>query len=180
MNANLPPHLHFDWKEAPMPETTQVPAAAEELEVAFDAQSSDPFGMQLAPGRVVDAAVDPPKRRTYDAVLIQAGYIMQDDGQPSDWWIPAEVLGKAVMDGLFEGIPHYVDHPEMFGFGWHQRPSVRDLAGIVSEVMDQAVRPLFTSGMCIPRATLINDRRETSYAKSSPKSGIFMGSISSI
>ena len=121
-------------EEAPLPEEQQMGDARRVEQDALGQHN----GVQLAPGRVVDASGDPPsgrsRPRTYDAVLVTAGHIMQDDGQPSDWWIPARVLGEAVMEGLFEGIPHYVDHPELFGFGWHQRPSVRDLAGIVSEV----------------------------------------------
>lgn len=69
----------------------------------------------------------------YDAVLVTPGRIQQDDGEPSDWLIPAHVLQEAVARGLFSGLPHYVDHPDQFGFGWHQRPSVRDLAGIATD-----------------------------------------------
>ena len=70
--------------------------------------------------------------RSYQAVLVQPGWIKQDDGQNSNWLIPAHVLQNALNDGLFAALPHYVDHPDLFGFGWHQSPSVRDLAGIAS------------------------------------------------
>jgi hypothetical protein len=69
----------------------------------------------------------------YDAILVQPGWIRNADGTDSDWLIPADVLQDAADRQLFSGISHYVDHPELFGFGWHQAPSVKDLGGVVSD-----------------------------------------------
>jgi hypothetical protein len=69
----------------------------------------------------------------YDAILVKPGWIRNADGTDSDWLIPADVLQDAADRQLFSGISHYVDHPELFGFGWHQSPSVKDLGGVVSE-----------------------------------------------
>jgi hypothetical protein len=74
-----------------------------------------------------------PQPRTYSAILITPGRVRQDDGDDSHWLIPAQVLQDAVDQGLFSPLPHYVDHPDLFGFGWHQNPSVRDLAGIATD-----------------------------------------------
>ena len=81
---------------------------------------------------------------TYDAILVTPGWIRQDDGQDSNWLIPDHVLQDAVDQGLFSPLPHYVDHPDLFGFGWRQSPSIRDLAGLASDAAwdpdHQAVR----------------------------------------
>jgi len=69
----------------------------------------------------------------YDAILVKPGWLRNADGTDSDWLIPADVLQDAADRQLFSGISHYVDHPELFGFGWHQAPSVKDLGGVVSE-----------------------------------------------
>ncbi len=68
----------------------------------------------------------------YDAVLVQPGFIRSADGTDSDWLIPASVLRDAADRGLFSPVSHYVDHPEKFGFGWPQTPSVRDLGGVIT------------------------------------------------
>lgn len=66
---------------------------------------------------------------TYDCLLIGAGKIRQADGEESSWLIPADVLRNSAP--LFQGIASYLDHPALFGFGWEQRPRLRDLAGVV-------------------------------------------------
>lgn len=71
-----------------------------------------------------------PGTRLYDCLFIGAGRVRQADGELSKWLIPAEVLQDAVP--LFEGAASYLDHPSLFGFGWHQAPSVRDLVGVCS------------------------------------------------
>jgi len=68
----------------------------------------------------------------YDAVLVQPGFIRNADGTDSEWLIPAAVLRDAADRGLFSPVSHYVDHPEKFGFGWPQTPSVRDLGGLIT------------------------------------------------
>jgi hypothetical protein len=64
----------------------------------------------------------------YSAIFIRAGRVLQADGQESNWLIPAAALQDAVR--LFQGVPIYLDHPELFGFGWHQDPKVANLIGI--------------------------------------------------
>jgi len=86
---------------------------------------------RVSAGHVVLQPTD--TRRLYDAILVTPGRIRQDNGDDSNWLIPAEVLQDAADRGLFAAIPHYVDHPDQFGFGWHQRPSVRDLAGVATQ-----------------------------------------------
>jgi hypothetical protein len=132
-------------QEAPMSHLTQDETPAPALP---DAQGDDlqenrgnhPLNPQNGPqkasqrvalGRVLLSPTG--EQRLYDAVLVTAGWIQQDNGQNSDWLIPADVLRASLDRGLFSSLPHYVDHPEMFGFGWAQRPSVRDLAGIASD-----------------------------------------------
>jgi hypothetical protein len=66
--------------------------------------------------------------RAYQCLLIGAGRVRTTDGSDSRWLIPPEALQPAAH--LFDGVPSYIDHPSMFGFGWHQEPSLRDLAGV--------------------------------------------------
>ena len=66
--------------------------------------------------------------RAYLCLFIGAGRVRRTDGAESNWLIPAGPLQEAAH--LFEGVSSYIDHPSMFGFGWHQEPSLRDLAGL--------------------------------------------------
>ena len=134
-----------EQKESPMtepipehtPTAPQPPAEADPTQDRGNHPSSPPSAAQDASQTVASGAVRlegvSPDWRAYEAVLVSAGRIRQDDGQESSWLIPGRVLDEAVAQGLFKGLPHYVDHPDKFGFGWRQSPSVRDLAGIVSE-----------------------------------------------
>ncbi|MBN1640374.1 MAG: hypothetical protein JXA09_03990 [Anaerolineae bacterium] len=69
--------------------------------------------------------------RIYRCLYIGAGRVQTVNGQPSNWLIPAEPLQAAV--AVFEGAPSYLGHPELFGFGWRQEPSVRNLVGICTD-----------------------------------------------
>lgn len=67
-------------------------------------------------------------RREYDCVFMQPGRVKQADQTDSNWLIPAEAIKTAAP--LFTAISSYLDHPELFGFGWHKRPKVEQLVGI--------------------------------------------------
>ncbi len=67
-------------------------------------------------------------RREYTCTFITAGRVIRADQSESNWLIPAPALIAAAP--MFEGIPSYLDHPELFGFGWHQEPQVKHLAGV--------------------------------------------------
>jgi hypothetical protein len=64
----------------------------------------------------------------YSAIFIRAGRVKQANGEDSNWLIPAGALQDATP--LFQGVPVYLDHPELFGFGWNQDPKVANLIGI--------------------------------------------------
>ena len=67
-------------------------------------------------------------RREYACTLISPGYIKKADGTDSNIFIPAKTLRLAA--DKFAAKPVYLDHPELFGFGWRQAPQVKALAGI--------------------------------------------------
>ncbi len=67
-------------------------------------------------------------RREYDCIFMQPGRVKQADQKPSNWLIPADVIKAA--EPLFNSVSSYLDHPEVFGFGWHQSPQVHNLAGV--------------------------------------------------
>lgn len=100
-----------------------------------DRQTAAPDSSQrVALGRVLlQLAEQAGESCQYDAILVQPGHIRKADGTDSEWLIPADVLQDAADRGLFSAVSHYVDHPEMFGFGWPQTPSVRDLGGVVTD-----------------------------------------------
>ncbi|MCJ7738947.1 MAG: hypothetical protein MUQ10_16800, partial [Anaerolineae bacterium] len=80
-------------------------------------------------------------RREYLCSFMEAGRVKQADQQSSDWLIPADAIAAAAH--LFQARPSYVDHPDLFGFGWHQDPSVSRLVGVTSEPMwDDGLRVL--------------------------------------
>jgi len=68
----------------------------------------------------------PTNNGDYLCLLIRAGYVKQDDGQDSDWLIPAAVLREAVP--LFT-VPAYLDHPSRILFGYED-PQVAQLFGM--------------------------------------------------
>lgn len=65
---------------------------------------------------------------SYQCLFMGAGRVRHACGDDSDWLIPAQILHNAAH--LFESVPSFIDHPQLFGFGWRQEPSLRDLAGI--------------------------------------------------
>ena len=69
--------------------------------------------------------------REYDCLFIGAGRVRQADGNPSKWLIPMQALIDAVP--LFQGAASYLDHPALYGFGWHQSPSLSNLVGVCSD-----------------------------------------------
>jgi len=82
-------------------------------------------------GRVILAPVDAATRsagREYDCVFLTPGRVMKADGTESDWIIPPEPVKAAAP--LFNALSSFLDHPEMFGFGWHQAPQVKNLVGV--------------------------------------------------
>ena len=81
--------------------------------------------VRLAP---IDRSVD---RRSYLCDFIHAGPVKQADQQPAPWVIRAEALAAGAP--LFGARPVYLDHPRLFGFGWHQQPRVADMVGITSQ-----------------------------------------------
>jgi len=87
-----------------------------------------PDALTLASGRLFLAAVDRSARREYRCSFMTAGRVKQVDQQPSSWLLPPEVLAASAH--LFEARPSYLDHPDLFGFGWHQEPKVARLIGV--------------------------------------------------
>lgn len=67
-------------------------------------------------------------RREYDCIFMQPGRVKRADQEPSNWLIPADVIKAA--QPLFNSVPSYLDHPDLFGFGWHQNPQVAKLVGV--------------------------------------------------
>lgn len=67
-------------------------------------------------------------RREYECVFMQPGRIKRQDQEPSSILIPTDTIKRA--EPLFNSIASYLDHPELFGFGWHQAPEVKKLAGV--------------------------------------------------
>ena len=86
-----------------------------------------------------------PGRREYDCDFMAAGRVRKADGEDSNWLIPPEVL--ATHFGQFDGIPSYLDHPSLFGFGWRQDPKVKDLVGITFSAGYDAERKVITGGL---------------------------------
>lgn len=75
----------------------EAPVARQELESVLDR-----WGAQLGPRPRRKGA-----RREYDCTFLRAGRVPGDDGTPSAWMIPAEVLRESV--GRFEARPVYLD-----------------------------------------------------------------------
>ena len=82
----------------------------------------------ISTGRVLLQPSKQTGRTEYECIFTKAGRVVRADGQPSNWLIPARVLAGAAP--LFDAISVYLDHPEMFGFGWHQTPKVANLCGV--------------------------------------------------
>lgn len=67
-------------------------------------------------------------RREYECIFMQPGYVKRADQTQSDWLIPAAAIQAA--EPLFNSVSSYLDHPGMFGFGWHQDHLVKNLVGV--------------------------------------------------
>lgn len=69
-------------------------------------------------------------RRTYTCTFLVPGRVRAANGEEANWLIPAEVVQRDAH--LFAGVASYLDHPEMFGFGWRGEPQVKNLIGVVT------------------------------------------------
>jgi len=92
---------------------------------------ADKNPLRISTGHVllnVHASAPAGSRREYECVFMQPGRVKRADQDPSNWLIPAHVIMAA--EHLFDARPVYLDHPEMFGFGWHQDHQVTALAAV--------------------------------------------------
>lgn len=118
-------------QKAPAPIITHLEAHRKALglddEETTSGVSAGHTRMQTTTGRVLlqPTTAD---RREYECVFMQAGRVKQSDQEQSNWLIPADTIRIAAP--MFSSVPCYLDHPEMFGFGWHQSPQIKNLAGI--------------------------------------------------
>lgn len=87
-----------------------------------------PGHLVLSPSSDIQSA----DRREYSAVLLRPGRVKAADGSDSNWLIPRDVVARDAH--LFNGVACYLDHPEMFGFGWRGEPQVRNLFGVTQNV----------------------------------------------
>jgi hypothetical protein len=98
-------------------------------------------GRIFVAGRTGPATPPANGRTEYDCIFTRPGRVLRADGQPSNWLIPARALEEAAPK--FNGLPVYLDHPEQFGFGWHQSPRVLNLVGVTFDAewsnLDKAV-----------------------------------------
>jgi len=86
---------------------------------------------QTTTGRVLlqpRSIVNVSGRREYDCIFMQPGRVKRADQEPSNWLIPADVIKPA--EPLFNSVSSYLDHPDLFGFGWRDDPKVATLAGV--------------------------------------------------
>jgi len=79
-------------------------------------------------GRVLIQPSKASTRKEYECIFMRPGRVMRDDGTESDWLIPADVIKAAAP--LFNSVSCFLDHPELFGFGWYQNPKVENLVGV--------------------------------------------------
>lgn len=102
----------------------------------------------LTSGRVlldpVDAAGSS-DRREYQCVFIQPGLVKRADQTPSKWLNPDEVVQRAAP--LFNSVASYLDHPEMFGFGWRQEHRVENLVGVTFDACWSEAERAVTGGV---------------------------------
>ncbi len=85
-------------------------------------------GVRALSGRVLLEPADSDGRHEYACAFTAAGRVKRSDQQPADWLIPAAALANAAH--LYDARPSYLDHPDLFGFGWHQEPKVSRLIGV--------------------------------------------------
>jgi hypothetical protein len=82
--------------------------------------------LELAAGD--SASAEARKRFEYKANLIKAGYVRMADGQPSNFYLPADALQAGA--SLFTGAAVFVDHAQM-GIWSRYHPSMKSLAGVI-------------------------------------------------
>ncbi len=114
---------------------TNTHHATRNTEVLVQPGSPGAAGQRTNGGHITlsPAHTEPAGRASYLASFITAGYVVREDGEPSNWLIPAPVLEAAAP--MFEGLACYLDHPKLFGFGMRAEPQVRDLFGVTSHAM---------------------------------------------
>ena len=109
--------------------STQIKSHLQTHRTALGKQDTTPA--QVATGHVLLQPTDrytPSGRREYDCVFMHAGRVKQADQSLAPWLLPARVIQEA--GPLFNSVACYVDHPDLFGFGWRDEPKVRHLAGV--------------------------------------------------
>lgn len=84
--------------------------------------------LETQSGRMLLQQEQERERREFDCVFMQPGLVKRADQEDSNWLIPASTIAAA--ETLFDARPVYLDHPELFGFGWRQSPKVEKLAGV--------------------------------------------------
>jgi len=67
-------------------------------------------------------------QKEYRATFLTPGLVKAADGSDTNWLIPANVAERDAP--LFDGVACYLDHPELFGFGWRGEPQVKNLIGV--------------------------------------------------
>jgi hypothetical protein len=101
---------------------------------------------QVLGGRVfLDASRGPGGRREYDCVFMQPGRVKTVDQEESNWLIPADVIQSA--ESMFNAAPSYLDHPELFGFGWRGEPRVANLVGVTFDARWDEARQAMVGGL---------------------------------
>jgi hypothetical protein len=69
-------------------------------------------------------------RPEFDCIFLVPGHVKAGNGDDTNWLIPADVVERDAP--LFAGVASYLDHPELFGFGWRGEPQVKDLIGVTT------------------------------------------------
>ncbi len=73
-----------------------------------------------------------PAGREYLITIMKPGFVIQADGRPSNWLIPAEVIARDAH--MFDGVSCYLDHPDDDMWGYRGEPKVKNLVGVTSDV----------------------------------------------
>ena len=110
----------------PLPDPPRRAAGLESSTYIHGALSLAPVGHSSPPGKA-----DVPsqaRRREYECVFMRPGIVLQADGQPSRWLIPAEAIRAAAP--LFSSVASYLDHPALLSDRGRAEPQVRNLVGV--------------------------------------------------